>query len=235
MLTSELSPEHRWPSCISCHVTKKSRFFWGAVFIDALLIPFQCASLHRFMSRCVESQTNASWSRSKAACVKSCPRGPSEGVWVFFHALILYNSSSQLLIGDSCVQWSLGAWQGNSPPPVSLHRKALPNTSEAKYRRVAEAGGMRLSCTVDVKIEEEWERREEWEAWRGGLGDTHSDRVALHHARLPALARGQRVHAILSDHPPHSYYFPGPEFDHHMAIRPKDFSVLGLQNERRSN
>lgn len=101
--------------------------------------PFQLVWLHLFIFRCVESQTNASWSWSKAPRVKSCPWGLNEGVWVFFHPLILHNSPSQLLMGDSCGQWSLGAWLGNSPPPVSLHRKALPNTSEAKYRH--EAGG----------------------------------------------------------------------------------------------
>lgn len=60
---------------------------------------------------------------------------------MFFHTLILHNSPSQLLTGDSCVQWSLSAWLGNSPSPVSRHRKDCQTPARLNIGRVAEAGG----------------------------------------------------------------------------------------------
>lgn len=159
------------------------------------------------MSRCVESQTNTSWSRSTALSVKSCPWGLSEGVWVFFHTLILHNSSSQLLMGDSCVHWCLGAWLGNSPPPVSLHRKACQTPARLNIGRVAGAGGHVTLMYGGRKN-------------RGGMREGRGMRSMARRvgwysfwscSSTPCQASGSgsrtaSFHASLSGRPPHQYY-----------------------------
>lgn len=172
--------------------------------------------------------------------MKSCPWGLSEGMWVFFHTLILHNSLSQLLMGDSCVQWSLGAWLGNSPPPVSLHREACQTPARLNIGCMAEAGGHVTLMYGERKN-------------RGGMRDRRGMRsMSVSKKRVgwysfwscsstPCQASGSgcrtaRFHASLSGHLPHQYYLlPGSEFDHPIETQPKDFPVLDLQHDRHSN